>query len=167
MSLITLEIGPTWKMQLLRDMLEERGVPAFVADSNMKTIDPLLTGAMSFDARLQVPEEALESARAALRDSREEARELERARGEAEPQAEEPVASTPDLNALTDLGRRIRWAALLFWMHPFLFVYGVRYVRWFPRVPGRPENHGLTLFTLVAVTVFWGAMLFGVLRLGL
>ena len=76
MTLVTLEIGPLWKMELLRDVLGERGVPAFVADSNLKTIDPLITGAMSFDARLQVPEEAVDSARAALAEAREEGKEL-------------------------------------------------------------------------------------------
>lgn len=193
MSLVTLEIGPTWKMQLLCDWLAEHGVPAFVADSNLKTIDPLITGAMSFDARLQIPAEAVELARTALAaralaeeaeaetisglglmvgsrlaEARAEAEELEAAGEDAEPEDPwEPPAPGPDLEALADLGRRIRWAALLFWMHPFLFVYGVRYLRWLPRVGGRPAGHGLTLTTLVVVGLFWGALFYGVLRYGL
>ena len=52
MTLVTLEMGPLWTMELLRVALEENGVPRFVEDSNLMTIDSFLTGAMSFDARL-------------------------------------------------------------------------------------------------------------------
>ena len=168
MALATLEIGPPWKMELLRDVLEEHGVQAFVADANMKTIDPFVTGALALDARLQVPEEALEDARAALAEARAEGLELERIGadeegGDADPGERPPERAVDPLADLAELGRRIRWASLLFWMHPFVFVYGVRYLRGIQHVAGRPVGHGLTLVALVLVGLSWSALLFGAL----
>ena len=140
-------------------------MPAFVADSNLKTIDPLITGAMSFDARLQVPEEAVDSARAALAEAREEGKALESTSDEPQPEATGEPA--PALAALADLGRRIRWATVMVWMHPIVFVYGVRYVRGLRLVQGHPPGHTLTLAALVGVTRLWGGLFSVVLLFGL
>ena len=170
MAMKTLEMGPTWKMQLLCGLLEERGVPAFVQDVNLKTIDPFITGPMSFDARLQVPEEAVDAARSALEEARREgAEELEALDAEAlegapPPEPEEPAAEAdPELEVMADIGRRIRWSALLFWTHPFLFVYGWRYLSWSLRTGRGAPHHGATLLTLFFICAFWGTLLAAIL----
>src|SRR5262245_31120281 len=153
-------MGPPWKMELLRDVLAEHGVPSVVVDSNVKTIDPFITGALSFDARLDVEEESLAAAREALAAAR--------AEGEALLPAEEKEAqadpATTVVQDLEDLGRRIRWSAILFWMHPFLFLYGWRYLAALPHVQRAPKGHGLTLLALGSVTVFWSLIVIGLLR---
>ena len=172
MTLVVLEMGPTWKMQLLLGVLEERGVPGFVEDSNMKTIDPFATGALSFDARLKVPEESLAAARAALEEARrdgleeglvEDAERAFAAESGVEATAPEPPRSAPD--DLADLGRRLRWAALFFWLHPWVFSHGVAYLRGLSRAKRAPAGNGLTLFTLAVVTLLWGAIAVEVLRI--
>lgn len=160
MTRVTLEMGPPWKMELLRDVLAEHGVDALVVDTNIKTIDPFITGSLAFDARLEVEEEALGDARAALASAR--------AEGEALLPADEAEAErSPDatIEALEDLGRRIRWSAILFWMHPFLFLYGWRYLGALPRARRTPAGHGLTLLALGCVTVFWVVLLAGLVRI--
>ena len=167
MALVTLEMGPLWKMGLLRDVLEERGVPAFVADSNLKGIDPFITGALSLDARLQVPSEVLETARTALARSREEGARLDAELADAFVEPRGPLSSTPDLAALSELGRRIRWATVIPWMHPFVFYYGVCYLRDLARVAGRPAGHAYTVLALLLVAALWCTLAFGVLWYGL
>ena len=173
MALVTLEMGPTWRMQILLGVLEERGLPAFVEDSNLKTLDPFITGALSFDARLKVPEESVEEARTALAEARRDgleddlSAEAERAFAAysgadvAEPQ---PVAPRDALGELADLGRRLRWAALFFWLHPFVFSYGVAYLRGLHATQGVPRGNGITLFALGAVSALWAAIAVGALR---
>jgi len=73
---VTLALGPIWQMQLLRTRLAEHGVPSFLADENLKTLDPVATGALSFDVRLEVPEALLDAARAALAEAHAEQEEL-------------------------------------------------------------------------------------------
>ena len=34
MTYVTLEIGPTWRMEMLRGLLEERGLQAFLEEDN-------------------------------------------------------------------------------------------------------------------------------------
>ena len=167
MALVTLEMGPLWKMWLLRDVLEERGVPAFVADSNLKGIDPFITGALPLDARLQVPAEALETARSALAESREDGARLDAEQADSLAQPREPPSSAPDLAALSELGRRIRWASVLPWMHPFALYYGIRYLRDLARVHGRPTGHAYTVLALLLVGALWCLLAFGVLWYGL
>jgi len=66
MAFITLEIGPTWRMQMLRGLLEERGVPAVVqGDDDMA----VYLGQAPSTSLLQVPEEAVESARSAVQEA--------------------------------------------------------------------------------------------------
>lgn len=174
MALVTLELGPTWKMQILLGVLEERGLPAFVEDSNMKTLDPFATGALSFDARLKVPEESVEAARTALAEARRDgleddlSAEAERAfaaESGADASAPEPVPPRDALTELADLGRRLRWAALFFWLHPYVFSYGVAYVRGLLRTTRVPAGNGLTLFALGVVVLLWGALLVGAVQI--
>jgi hypothetical protein len=60
MTFVTIEIGPTWRMQLLQGLLESRGLPAVVQDDTQNAYLGLLA------ARLQVPEEVAETARTAV-----------------------------------------------------------------------------------------------------
>lgn len=160
MKLATLEMGPTWKMHILCGLLEERGIPAFVQDSNIKLIDPFITGAMSFDARLQVPEESVAAARAALEEVR--TQDLE---GGPAPQAEESLDAVPEaardreLEAMAALGQRIRWAAVLPWMHPFAFLHGFKYLHWTARRRRAPDGHAVTILVLVVTSLFWLVLL--------
>jgi hypothetical protein len=130
-------------MQLLRGLLAERGVPSFVADENMKVLNPLATGPLAFDARLQVPEEAVEDARAALEESRTCSEELV------------TEAEAPELRALAEIGRRIRWESLFVWAHPLLFVHGFTYVCGLVRTRRAPPDNGFTLLALGVVSALW------------
>lgn len=167
MTLVTLELGPTWKMQLLCGVLEDRGVPAFVEDTNLKLIDPFITGALSLDARLKVPEEALVAAREALEEARRDgldmdlSSEVERefaaehgAELGVEHEESPSVASRAGVE-LAELGRRLRWAALLFWLHPFVFLYGARYLRGLSRAKQVPVGNRNTLLALGVVSLLW------------
>jgi len=64
MSLVTLEVGPSWKLEVLRGVLEERGLLALVADSNPAP------NVKAQEARLQVVDGALDAAREILREAR-------------------------------------------------------------------------------------------------
>lgn len=157
MPLVTLEMGPLWRMEILRGLLSERGVPAFIADSNLKTIDPFATGALALDARLQVPEETVNEARTVLAEARASA---------AEEDPSDPAVASPAAE-LENLGRRLRWAAVLVWMHPFVFVHGVKYLRALARGVPPPAANTLNLAVLGFLTMFWSAMLLLALRFGL
>lgn len=152
MAQVTLELGPVWKMEFLRDVLAEHGVPSFVADSTIKTIDPLLTGALSFDARLEVAEEVLADARAALAEAHAEGAALRSATDESS-EAEEP--REPELDRLAELGRRIQWSLVYFWTQPFAFVLGWKYLAGLAHVRARPRGHAFTMLALAGVTVVW------------
>jgi hypothetical protein len=66
MTFVTLEIGPTWRMQLLRGLLAARGLPAVVQDDSLS----VYLGDAPSTARLQVPEDVVESARTAVTEAR-------------------------------------------------------------------------------------------------
>ena len=65
MALVTLEIGPSWRMQLLQGLLEARGFPALVQEDGLNT---WLGGARP-TAQLRVPEEVAAAARTAVADA--------------------------------------------------------------------------------------------------
>ena len=62
MAFVTLEIGPTWRMQLLRGLLDARGLPSVVQDDGLN----VYLGQAPPTSQLQVPEEVMETARAAV-----------------------------------------------------------------------------------------------------
>jgi len=177
MQLVTLEVGPIWRMQLLQTLLEERGVPSFLPDANLKTIDPAITGLLAFDARLEVPVARLEEARAVLREAAEELEELSQvppaqgAPASAAEGAPEPAdfgearrlvppaeAGREDLEAL---GRRLRWAVLLIVTQPFAVLYAWRYFRGLARGLPRPRGHRYNLAALVLMLAAWAIALSG------
>jgi len=65
MTFVTLEIGPTWKMQLLRGLLEARGLTAVVQDDSLG----IYLGQAPSLSKLQVPEESAETARTFVAES--------------------------------------------------------------------------------------------------
>ena len=69
MSFVTLAIGPTWRMELLRGLLEARGLPAVVLmlDDSL-SVDYL--GWAPSTSHLQVSEETLEAARTVVAEAR-------------------------------------------------------------------------------------------------
>lgn len=176
MRMVTLDLGPIWKMQLLQTFLEERGVPSFVPDANLKTIDPTVTGTLSFDARLEVPEDRLTDARAALAEAEEELAELRTVsldeQAMAAPLAETVEDGAPAVEAFSErerlvdpgtaeredleaLGLRLRWAALMPWTHPFALLHGWRYFRALARGVPAPRGHGLNLGALGLMVASW------------
>ena len=62
MTFVTIEIGPTWRMQLLQGLLEARGLTAVVQDDSLN----VYLGQAPSSSKLQVPEEVAETARAAV-----------------------------------------------------------------------------------------------------
>lgn len=68
MSFVTLEVGPTWRMQLLRGLLDARGLPAIVQDDSLSAY----IGDAPSSSRLQVPEEVVDVARTVVADARRE-----------------------------------------------------------------------------------------------
>ena len=64
MELVTVMTGPAWKMQLLRGLLENHGIPSVVDDENLHMV---IAGA---DARLRVSRDALAEARTVLEERR-------------------------------------------------------------------------------------------------
>ena len=64
MELVTIETGPTWKLQVLLGLLAEHGVLAFVHETNLGPYGVLLP------SELRVPEDAVETAQAVLAEQR-------------------------------------------------------------------------------------------------
>jgi hypothetical protein len=127
---------------------------------------------MSFDARLKVPAEALEAARAAVAEAREQGLDDREDVDEAfvaefgpEPEAPLPAPADPELEALASLGRRLRWAWIVPWMHPFLFFHGQAYVRELLRLRRAPPGNAATLLSLATAVTLWGAILVELLQL--
>ena len=153
MARVTFEMGPTWKMELLHDVLAEHGVPSFVVDANLKQIDPFVTGALALETRLEVPEKMVEAAHLALETARAEGRAF------LPQDEEEERAQDEALVKIADLGRRIRWATVLVWMHPFVLFYGWKYMRALSLTWKRPPGHALTMLALAGVTTLWSGIL--------
>jgi len=151
--LVTLRMGPTFEMQMLRGLLEANGIRALVEDSNTKTIDPFITGPLSFDARLVVAEDTVEAAESVIAEAQESGTEAvlaETVPAEELDAAREELAAEPDEAArMAELARRIRWAALLFWLHPFLYANAASYLAWHLRTGERAEGHRATLQAMV------------------
>lgn len=70
MTFVTLAVGPTWKMELLRGLLEERGLTALLFSDDNAFLQPTPRAAQS--ARLDVPGDVLDLARSIVTEAREE-----------------------------------------------------------------------------------------------
>ena len=164
-ELVTLFTGTIAEVLPLDPALKNRGFHPFIADMNIKTIDPFVTGGNIFNVRLQIPAGEAEEAYAALQEIRSEP---------GSPTAEpvdgmEPVEETDaDVTALEALGKRLRWGLVLlvmvggvFFIFPapgiiallFYLFFGVRYLLRAQKSATVPVNHGLTVASLVVLVV--------------
>jgi hypothetical protein len=136
----TVFAGPMWEVIPLQSELEARGFLTYVPDSNLKEIDPFVTGANSLVVRLQVPSDVAENALQII-----------------EPEAEEapqPTATPAGVRDHLDrVARRIRWGALLYVTAPLAFYMSFEYFDAVKRCGVRPSGHGYT------VAAFWLATL--------
>src|SRR6185436_7687325 len=55
--------GPVWQALGVQARLEAEGFTTFVPDTNVRTIDPFITGGDAFALDVLVPEDAVEAAR--------------------------------------------------------------------------------------------------------
>ena len=138
--LVTVHAGPLWEVHLLQGQLEALGVPSFVHEDSTIPYDPF-AGLNPLGTSLQVQEEYADRAMALI----------ERNQKVAEQQ--DPEASSNEFPTTVDpearLGRRIRYASLLFVTAPLALAMGVVYL-WRLRPGGsRPQRHGLTLAAIV------------------
>ena len=118
MSFVTLEVGPTWRMQLLRGLLEARGLPAFVQDDSLNVY---LGGAPS-TSQLQVPVEDVETARTAVAEAqRDGSRALEKLRFGTHDRF---AAPRPVRDLLWDVGFWLTLILTAFWVFKGLLSLG-------------------------------------------
>ena len=66
--LVTVFRGSLSEAVLVRALLDGAGLPAFILDEQIKTIDPLITGRDIFEVELQVPEDHGLDAEGMIRD---------------------------------------------------------------------------------------------------
>lgn len=148
----TVALGPQWEMGMLKDVLGEHGIPAMLADVNLKTIDPFSTAPFSLDCQLHVPEGEVERSRSLIDEWKATA---------AASVADEPPPTVEEqrLAYLSDLGRRIRWATVLGLTHPFVLLLAPRYLLGLRHVERRPPQHALTICAIALVPLFWVGLL--------
>lgn len=142
MQWITIFRGPMWEALALQAKLEAHGVPVFLPDAAIKTIDPLITGADAFGVSLQVPESAISEARELVKTEREQGR-------EALPLPDDEPLQEPREAALAKQGRHLRWAAAFGLIFPPAAVWGVfllvDYLSASRRVNALPPGHRYNL----------------------
>lgn len=142
----TIYTGPMARVLPLQAALEGNGFLTYIADQNMKTIDPFATGLNCLDVQLQVPEIDLGPVAAALQ-------ELESGEGDApEVAPEETSQESEDLSKLRRFGVRACFAALLF--SPLGLILTTMYLMQSRYHDPRPKAHW-------AVHFAWWVSLFG------
>ena len=171
MNWVTVEIGPPWRVELMWTALEEQGIPAFIPDRNLKTIDPFITAPLSLDCHLQVPEEHAAEAREVLDEVaslQEESPPEDQLQHEPGISQDIDAANDEDHEAretarLADIGKRIQWATLLVVTQVFVFYYAFQYYRELRKTDARPAGHRITVAAIVFVALTWGLVAFGIL----
>jgi len=157
----TIFMGPPGEAEALRAGLEARGIPTFIPDDAIRTIDPLAFGGLLvFDRALQVPPSAVAQARAYLdglddAEIREGEQELPSDFFEVEPEPDAELSAR-----VAGLSRRIRWASLFPLALPWLVVQFFQYLRLVERMEQPPPLHRTTvamasLAPVIAAIVFW------------
>lgn len=146
-DLVLVFAGPVWRVSLLEGRLASAGIPCFVPDRMMKTIDPFVTGGSALDLQLLVPSELLEEAREMVEAFAAEERP---APGPA------PTASPAESRSLEvwRLGRRLRWASLFGALGPIALWLAPRYLREARSLPEPPRSHRLTLAAIPVAAAF-------------
>lgn len=172
MNWTTVFMGPVAQAELLRCELEAMGIPVFIPDENIRTIDPIAVGGLLvFDRAVQVPPSAVERARAVVEG-------LDGVRQPTEAETELPAddfesESTPApdrAQARAEAGarsRRILWGtlfALVGWVVPWqlgaigaipslllaltVLAQARGYIAAVTIPEARPNLHGLTLVAI-------------------
>lgn len=156
MHWITVDSGPLARMEILRGLLEDEGIPCLIPDAGTKLVDPFITGGDALSCRLDVPEEHVGRARQVIEEVRREAAQQLAADGEPETPGEARDRS------LEAMGRRIVWGAAWIVTQPLALFWAYYYLRntWGKR---KPAGHvtvmaalGFVLLTWVAGAAFWG-----------
>ncbi|MGE3164024.1 MAG: hypothetical protein AB7O52_03905 [Planctomycetota bacterium] len=153
---------------MFRALLEDEGVPTFVPDEFMKTIDPFITGVSPLDVCLQVPAPAATRALEVLREHRAAAQvELQPSptTPEGDTNDQEPVQDAEE-SELSSVGRSIRWASVLSitWpiTCPIALIRAPAYFVGVRRLGRRPIHHKLTVWATV-----WAAVQLVIVGLGI
>jgi hypothetical protein len=142
---------------LFQGLLESEGLRTFAPDQITKVVDPFITGGNALLSRLQVPEDAVETARDILAASREAAHEQEDEDGAPET-AGHPEGSatgpeeTPE-EEVESFGRRTRWGAVMGVTAPLAILYGICYLSACREHGIRAKQHGLVVSALVLASV--------------
>lgn len=144
---LTVAAGSMSEILALRALVEDAGIPTFVPDSMIKVIDPFITGGNVFEMRLQVPADHHAQAAELLARARRSRETQEALQGQDAEQP--PEESVPAYGDLERLGRRIRWAAVMFITAPVGVLWGLRYLSEAKQRDPRPSGHFLT------VVAFW------------
>lgn len=131
MNWTTIFMGPVAQAEMLRCELEAKGIPVFIPEENIRTIDPFMVGGLLvFDRAVQVPPSAVARAREVVDglDGAQEPKEAETELPADYFEAEAEAAPTPDETraraATAAQSRRILWTALftmVWWFVPWQF----------------------------------------------
>ena len=141
----TVLMAPQLETFVLKATLEEEGIPCFLPDGHIKTIDPFVSGANALMHAVQVREEHLEKAREIL----------EAVRNESPPIEEEEDRHDLLLQRTEDIGRRIQWATIFVLTHPIVPFLARDYFKRRSYLRVEPQGHRFTMAALLFFTAFW------------
>lgn len=183
---VTISAGPPWQAEMDKARLEAEGIPVFLPDATMKTVDPFATGANPLFSQVRVPPELAERALEVLAmrsdatdepvdldalalaaGSEEQATlALEDDDGQDEAEADAPAEEVRDDDdapwtqpEVEALATRLRWSALLAVTFPLALWYGVLYLAAVRSGGMRSRWHGLTLLGITLAGLYLAAVL--------
>jgi hypothetical protein len=120
----------------LQASCESIGIPTYVPDMNLIQADPFMRGGNALALQLFVPEDRLDDARAF------QERLAKERRSDPERMPREP-------DPLERLGRRVRWACLLWLTAPLGIWLGLRYIHATRNLVRKPDQHSWS------IVAFW------------
>lgn len=157
----TIFMGPPAEAEVLRGELEARGIPVFIPDDALRTIDPFMVGGLLiFDRAVQVPDSAAVRVRECLRASDNES---EMREGEQELPADffegEPKnGDEAELSAeVVKLSRRILWCSILPIGAPFILWEIGQYLNAVRRLGRKPPMYRTTVAAACISPVYFAA----------
>lgn len=158
--------GSIAEANMVQAELEAAGIPAFMPDANMRTMDPFLLGGGDFlDATVCVPRSAAERAQEVIAEATTKTRTpadfaFEGDPGEAAVEPDEIAPNEADAalaSRVRKLAQRIRFGSISIIGVPFALAALPEYFRGVRAIGQRPPGHGLTLaagvFALAQVAV--------------
>ncbi|QDU69903.1 hypothetical protein [Engelhardtia mirabilis] len=159
LNLVTIRQGPLPELEILRGVLAEEGIQSTIPDATIKLWDPFITGANSFSCTLQVPLAHRERALATLEQNDAQARDALHEMGDREwaGSEDEPTAEDQRQGELSAVGRRICWAVLFGFTHPFAIYWAHSDFKQLRSVERRPQGKSFVVLALAAMVVSWFA----------